>query len=77
MGGQSCKLKVILNGGMVESAASNLSYLVMETEYESLTDDQWSVIIKHLNAAEDSVFKAQRAYLDAMGFTGPYPKSLS
>ena len=76
MGGLSCKAKVIINGGMVESAAKKLCYLVDETEYNALTDDQWTTVIKHLNVAEDSMFKAQRSFLEALGFQGPWPKSL-
>lgn len=76
MGGLACKTKVVLNGGMVESGAHNLCYLVDETEYDALTDEQWTTVIKHLNAAEDSVGKAQRAFLEALGFTGPWPNSL-
>lgn len=77
MGGAACKAKVILNGGAVQDGAANLCYLVEETEYTALTDDQWTAVIKHLNAAEDSVNKAQRTFLEALGFTGPWPKSLS
>jgi hypothetical protein len=77
MGGQSCKAKVILNGGAVQDSANRLCYQVEETEYTALTDEQWTSVIKHLNAAEESVNKAQRAYLEALGFTGPWPKSLS
>jgi len=77
MGGVACKAKVILNGGEVQDGASRLCYLVEETEYDLLTDEQWMVIIKHLNVAEDEVGKAKRAYLEALGFTGPWPKSMS
>lgn len=76
MGGISCKAKVILNGGAVEDAASRLCYLVDETEYSALTDEQWTSVIKHLNAAEDSTGKATRAFLESLGFEGPWPNSL-
>lgn len=77
MGGQACKAKAILNGGAVQDIAKNLCYVIEETEYNALTDDQWTDVIKNLNAAEDSMNKAQREYLEALGFTGPWPKSLS
>lgn len=77
MGGTACKAKVILNGGAVESGAHNLCYLVDETDYDALTDEQWTSVIKHLNAAEESVNKAQRAFLDALGYAGPLPHSLT
>lgn len=76
MGGQACKAKVILNGGAVQDGAERLCYLIGETEYDALTDEQWTTVIKHLNAAENSVGAAQRAYLEALGFTGPWPNSL-
>lgn len=76
MGGVACKAKVILNGGMVEAGANKLCYLVDETEYDALTDEQWTAVIKHLNAAEDSVGKAHRAFLESLGFNGPWPNSL-
>lgn len=76
MGGVSCKAKAILNGGGVQDGAARLCYLIDETEYAALTDDQWIAVIKPLNAAEDAVNKATRAFLDALGYTGPLPKSL-
>lgn len=76
MGGVACKAKVILNGGAVQDSANRLCYLVDETEYNALTDEQWTAVIRHLNAAEDSMGKANRAYLEALGFTGPWPNSL-
>lgn len=76
MGGISCKAKVILNGGAVQDGASRLCYQVEETEYSALTDDQWISVIKHLNEAENFVNKAQRTFLEALGFTGPWPNSL-
>lgn len=76
MGGAACKAKAVLNGGGVQDGAARLCYLIEETGYDALTDDQWTAIIKHLNAAEESVGDAQRAYLEALGFGGPWPKSL-
>lgn len=76
MGGQACRAKVILNGGAVQDSAYRLCYVVDETEYDALTDEQWVSVIKHLNAAENSMHNATRALLDALGFTGPWPKSL-
>jgi len=77
MGGLACKTKVIINGGAVQDLANRLCYQVEEAEYSSLTDEQWTNVIKHLNAAEESMCRAQRSYLEALGFTGPWPKSLS
>lgn len=76
MGGAACKAKVILNGGAVQDLANRLCYVVDETEYDTLTDEQWTATIKHLNAAEDSMNKATRAFLEGLGFNGPWPNSL-
>ena len=76
MGGVSCKAKVILNGGAVRDGANRLCYLVDDTEYSALTDDQWTAIIKHLNTAEDAMDKAERALLEGLGFAGPWPNRL-
>lgn len=77
MGGQSCKLKVILNGGMVESAAANLCYMVDEIPYEDFPEEAGLKAVALLNQAEDAVFKAQRIILESQGFKGPWPHSLS
>lgn len=76
MGGQACKAKVILNGGAVEDLANRLCYLVDETGYEDLTEPQWTAVIRHLNAAEESMFSAQKEFLESLGFAGPFPKSM-
>lgn len=67
---------MILNGGAVLDGANRLCYLVEETDYTALTDDQWIGVIRHLNAAEDSVNRAQRSFLESLGFNGPWPNSL-
>lgn len=76
MGGTSCKAKVILNGGAVQDLANRLCYEVKQTPEDSLTYDQWINMVTHLNAAEESVSKAQRIYLEALGFNGPWPKAM-
>lgn len=76
MGGTACKAKAILNGAAVQDLAERLCYLVDETEYASLTDDQWIAVVKHLNTAEDAVLKAQKTFLEALGFNGPWPNSM-
>lgn len=76
MGGTACKAKVILNGGAVQDGANRLCYLVDETEYNALTDDQWIAVIEHLNEAENAVNSATKEFLEALGFEGPWPKSL-
>ena len=76
MGGAACKAKAILNGGAVQDLANRLCYVIEETEYSTLTDPQWLDVIGYLNAAEDAMHKATRVYLESIGFTGPWPKSL-
>lgn len=76
MGGAACKAKVILNGGAVSDGARSLCYVVEETEYDALTDEQWKAVIKHLNDAENSVNSAKRAFLERLGFDGPWPNAM-
>ena len=77
MGGLACKTKIILDGDVVADAVYSLCERVKETPDEALDYDEWVAIVKHINAAEESVFKAHRAFLEALGFTGPWPKALT
>lgn len=76
MGGNPCRLKVILNSNRTASNLDNLCYLVEETDYSELSDEQWIEIAGHLNDAEDASNRATRAFLDAHGYTGPLDHSL-
>lgn len=77
MGGLPCKEKIILNGGMVRSATEQLCYLVDEVPYDEFPEAAGLKVADLLNQAEDAVFKAQRVFLEARGYKGPWPKSLS
>lgn len=76
MGGQACATKIILNGDTIQSELKALCYQVQETR-EELPDDVGYRMVEYLNAAEDLVFKAKRAYLESQGFEGPWPHSLA
>lgn len=76
MGGAACRAKAILNGGAVQDSANRLCYLISETAEDALTYEQWIAVVKQLNTAEDAMCKAQRAYLEGLGFNGPWPNSL-
>lgn len=76
MGGTACKTKVILNGSRAEGNLNSLCYLVEETSYDALTDEQWKDIAKHLNDAEDASNRATKAFLDHLGYDGPVDHSL-
>lgn len=76
MGGAACKAKVILNGGMIQSATSELCYLVDEVSYKDFPEQAGLEMVDLLNRAENLVFKAQRVFLESQGFQGPWPKSL-
>jgi hypothetical protein len=76
MGGTACKAKIILNGGMIQSAVHELCYQVQEVSYEQLPEKEGLEIVDLLNRAENLVFKAQKVFLESQGFTGPWPKSL-
>lgn len=77
MGGQSCRLKIILNGGIVQSATEGLCYMVEEIPYEDFPEDAGLKAVALLNEAEDAVFKAQRIILESQGFAGPWPHALT
>ena len=77
MGGLSCKEKIILNGGTIESEASYLCARVQAPGTIELTESQGYEIIGHLNTAEDEMFKAKLAWLKSQGYDGPLPHSLS
>ncbi len=76
MGGTACKAKIILNGGMIQSAAAELCYQVEEVSYEDFPEKEGLEIVDLLNRAENLVFQAQRVFLESQGFAGPWPKSL-
>lgn len=73
MGGQSCKLKIILNGDTIQSELRSLCYEVKEHEID---DTAGYKMVDLLNKAEDLVFQAKRIWLESQGFTGPFPHSL-
>jgi len=70
-------LKIILNGGVVESVAHKLCYAVEETPADAIDYDYGIKIVEQLNKAEDAMFAAQRLFLESQDFHGPWPKSLS
>lgn len=77
MGGLACKEKIILNGGTIESEAYMLCERVQAPGTIELTEEQGYEIIKHLNAAEDEVFKAKAVWLKSQSYDGPLPHSLT
>jgi hypothetical protein len=77
MGGLACKEKIILNGGTIEGEANYLCARVIAPGTVELTEEQGYEIIKHLNTAEDEMFKAKKAWLKSQGYDGPLPHSLS
>lgn len=75
MGGAGCKLKVILNGGTIQSELKMLCYQVQELT--DLPDEVGYKMVEYLNHAEDLVFKAKRVFLESQSFKGPWPQSLT
>lgn len=75
MGGAACKAKIILNGRTIQSELDALCYQI--EELKDLDDATGYKMVHYLNAAEDLVFRAKRAYLESVGFDGPWPHSLS
>lgn len=77
MGALACRTKIILDGGLVQDAAQKLCYRVEQTADDALTYEEWIDVVKHVNAAEDAILKAQKVFLEALGFSGPWPKAMS
>lgn len=75
MGGQSCKLKIILNGGTIENELHEICYNIQENDVV-IPDDAGYKMVEYLNQAEDLIFKFKRAYLESQGFTGPFPHAM-
>jgi len=76
MGGQSCKLKVILDGsnaGGLAEAICETTQNLSDEQAELLTDDVAYPIIKEIIKAEHSLKKAQDMLLDVVGYDGPRP----
>lgn len=74
MGGQACKVKIILNGGTIESEVHALCYQIQESD---ISDEVGYEIVEYLNHAENLIFGAKHIFLKSQGFNGPWPHSLS
>jgi hypothetical protein len=72
----ACKTKIIINGGNAANMLNELCYRVKDLDADgtiTTSDD----LIKLLNKIEDDCGKAQRLYLEGIGYRGPWPKALS
>jgi hypothetical protein len=77
MGGLPCKEKILLNGGTIASEAGMLLSRVAAPGTVELTEEDGYEIIKHLNTAEDAMFRAKRAWLKSQNYDGPLPHALT
>lgn len=75
MGGESCKLKIILNGGTIQNELREICYHIQENNV-TIPDDAGYKMVEMLNEAENLIFKFKRAYLESQGFGGPWPHAL-
>lgn len=69
--------KVILNGGVAarvldETCQTIYNHLESGGEFENISE-----LVVKANEIEDLVFRFQRAVLEGIGFTGPWPHSLT
>lgn len=76
MGGLPCKEKILLNGATIYSETEMLCSRVQAPGTVELTEEQGYEIIRHLNTAEDEVFRAKALWLKSQGYDGPLPHSL-
>lgn len=77
MGGLPCAEKIILNGQTIYSETEMLCARVKAPGTVELTEEAGYEIIKHLNTAEDAVFRAKAAWLKSQNYDGPLPHSLT
>lgn len=77
MGGLPCAEKIILNGQTIYNETEMLCARVQAPGTVELTEAQGYEIIKHLNTAEDYIFRAKQAWLKSQGYDGPLPYSLT
>lgn len=73
----SCEAKVILNGGISARVLDETCHAIYQhveagKEFSNIKD-----LVKRANEIEDLVFRFQRAVLEGIGFTGPWPHSLT
>lgn len=74
MGGQPCRLKLLMDGARLQAATKVLR---ANLPFAELTDEQAYEIITYLNDAEDAVDKATASLLTSQGYNGPLPHSLT
>lgn len=70
--------KVILNGGIaarVLDETCHSIYEFLEGGGQFSAAEKLALVI-HANLIEDEVFKFQRRFLDAIGFSGPYSHAI-
>lgn len=76
MGGNPCRLKIILDGGRAAGMASSIVAGVQglsEEELALLTDDVAYPVIKRLITAESALEEAHNLLLDIVHYDGPRP----
>lgn len=73
MGGEQCKLKIILDSGSAAGYAQAVCDATKLVADKILTDAVAYPIINELIVAERALDKAHNLLLDAVGYDGPRP----
>lgn len=73
-----CEAKIILNGGVAARVLDETCHTIYEfLERGKFSEADKLELVVMANKLEDDVFKFQRRVLEAMGFKGPWPNSLT
>lgn len=72
----SCKTKIIINGDNVSALIETLCKQIEWARTADIDLPHGDQIVALLNKMEDDAGKAQRIFLQDVGFTGPWPKAL-
>ena len=72
-----CAAKVILNGGVAARVLDETCSTIYSHLEAGKTLKNELKLVEMANKLEDDCFKFQRAVLEAMGFNGPWPHSLT
>jgi hypothetical protein len=73
MGGQQCKLKIILDGGNAYQLIESLCETVTAADSSLFTDENSYPLIEKLIKIEKQAVECQDMLLDIVGYDGPRP----
>lgn len=73
----ACQTKIIINGDVAAKVLEITCEAIERHIAAGGTLANGAAMLLLLNKIEDDAFKVQRLFLEGVGFTGPWPKSLA